>query len=193
MAPWGSTVSSMPAPGRNRSSSVCVPYTAVRTLCVGLGLSHAAGNTQYAIIWLVYILPEEKSEQTCAQINVRLYNNHSHHQYLSKLDSAHARMQRELTTRHTLCRTTRGGTALERNGRSIKSRSDLLSVEEQYAGGRRRRVGQEVDEQVGAARGDEEVTLGHHHRDDRRRASGVAHKELPVVQAPCEERAWLGL
>ena len=122
-----------------------------------------------------------------------MYNNHGHHQYLSKLDSAHARMQRALTTRHTLCRTTRGGTALERNGRSIKSRSDLLSVEEQYARGRRRRVGQEVDEQVGTARGDEEVTLGHHHRDDRRRASGVAHKELPVVQAPCEERAWLGL
>ena len=57
-------------------------------------------------------------------------------------------------------------------------------------GRRRRRVGQEVDEQVGAARGDEEVTLAHHNGDDRRRASCVAHKELPVVQAPCEERAW---
>ena len=71
--------------------------------------------------------------------------------------------------------------------------SDLLSVEQQYARGRRRRVGQQVDEQVGAARGDEEVTLAHHNRDDRRRASRVAHKELPVVQAPREERAWLGL
>ena len=50
----------------------------------------------------------------------------------------------------------------------------------------------EVDEQVCAARGDEEVSLGHHHRDDRRRARGVAHDELPVMQAPCEERAWLG-
>ena len=71
--------------------------------------------------------------------------------------------------------------------------SDLLSVEQQYARGRRRRVGQEVDEQVGAARGDEEVTLAHHNGDDRRRAGCVAHEELPVVQAPREERAWLGL
>ena len=116
--------------------------------------------------------------------------NHGHRQYLETRFGPCTHVQRELTIRHTLCRTTR---EVERNGRSIKSRSDLVSVEEQYAGGRRRRVGQEVDEQVGAARGDEEVTLGHHHRDDRRRASGVAHKELPVVQAPCEERAWLGL
>ena len=68
--------------------------------------------------------------------------------------------------------------------------SDLLSVEQQYARGRRRRVGHQVDEQVGAARGDEEVTLAHHNGDDRGRASRVAHKELPVVQAPREERAW---
>ena len=72
----------------------------------------------------------------------------------------------------------------------VRFPSDLLSVEQQYARGRRRRVGQEVDEEVGAARGDEEVTLAHHNGDDWRRASCVAHKELPVVQAPCEERAW---
>ena len=80
-----------------------------------------------------------------------------------------------------------------RVSRPSRSPSDLLSVEQQYARGRRRRVGEEVDEQVGAARGDEEVTLAHHNGDDRRRAGCVAHKELPVVQAPREERAWLGL
>ena len=47
----------------------------------------------------------------------------------------------------------------------------------------------EVDEQVCAARGDEEVSLGHHHRDDRRRARGIARTRTGaagLVQAPCE-------